>query len=204
MTGSREFFRSRFNRILAIVVWLACAAVCGLVLFTPGGTAFALSLVPVLAIAAVTWVIVWRPHVAVTDEGVHIANVTHSVDVPWAAVIHVDTKYSLTVHVPGRTFSAVSAPAPGRASATFARRSEGGRAATGESVRPGDLTSTDSGRAASLVRDRWQGLLDSGAVEAGLADEIPVRRRVDATAVAVLTLAVVASIASVAAPQLLG
>lgn len=194
MTGARPaHFRSRFNRVLAVVIWAVCAVLAGVLLLTPGGLAYAASLAPIAAGAAITWIVLWRPHLRVDDDAVVVANITHTVSIPWAAVIHVDTKYSLTVHTPGRRVSVVAAPAPGRVTSAMARRSATGTGVrTGERVRPGDLTTTDSGSAAELVRGRWDQLKEAGRIQVGVADSTPVDTRVDA--VAVTTLAVSAAL----------
>jgi hypothetical protein len=46
----------------------------------------------------------------------------------------------------------------------------------GRSVRPGDLTHTDSGYAAFLVRSRWEELIASGALDVDLTESAVVSR----------------------------
>jgi Bacterial PH domain len=179
-------YRSRFNQMLSGVIWAACGAGAGLLIFVPGGFASPATLAPLLAIVAGTWVTLWRPHIAVDDDGVRIANVTHWVFIPWPAVIHVDTKYSLTVHVPGRHFSAVAAPAPGRMSTAGRSSAPAGSRKAGADVRPGDLQTTDSGRAAAMIRNRWEELRNAGRIEPGVAGSTPVTLRPDVVAIVVL------------------
>ncbi|WBU38117.1 PH domain-containing protein [Homoserinibacter sp. YIM 151385] len=200
MAPGTETFRSRFNHVLSCVIWAVCAAIAAVVVLTPGEHVPVVAALPLLGIAGATWILLWRPHVAVDDAAVTIANATHAVRIPWEAVIHVDTKYSLAVHVPGRRYTAIAAPAPGRMTGFAARRGEDVAAEPGDRVRPGDLASTDSGRAAQLVRGRWEALRDAGRIESGLADRTRTGRRPDLLAIAVLA----GSLAAVLLPLALG
>jgi hypothetical protein len=134
---------------------------------------------PLLLIAYLGWLLFWRPSVVVHDAGVRLENPFRSVMVPWAALVHVDTRYALTLVTPSRSYGAWAAPAPGIWGGRNARPEDlrglpGTTYGPGNSVRPGDLKSTDSGQAAQLVRTRWQQLVESGAIDAGNAAATPV------------------------------
>src|SRR4051812_23330357 len=102
---------SRFNRIVAILVWALAALVVALGAW--GSVQSLLWVYPAAALAAFSaWAALWRPGVGVDDAGVHVRNVTHSVDIPWEALIHLDTKHALTLLTPGQRFTVWSAPAP--------------------------------------------------------------------------------------------
>lgn len=185
----REVFRSGFNRVLSV---LAFAALGALVVGTIGAGAVSSAPGIILGAAgasALVWAVLWAPHVTVDDEAVTVANVLTEHRVPWPALIHVDTRYALVLHTPRKKVSATGAPAPGALgavrSARARRRSD---SAPGQGVRPGDLPTTDSGRAAELVRDRWDALRDAGQIEAGVADETPVTTSVRAASIAALIL----------------
>ena len=125
----------------------------------------------------------------------------HTIDIPWQALIHVDTKYALTLYTPGRKFPVWSAPAPGTARTLRATRRETtgrvGKPNVADSVRrPGDLLSTESGAAAEVVRRRWAQLQQSGAIDSGLADETPVTVRWHFVSLAVLTVLAVGTVAA--------
>ncbi|MDI9890029.1 PH domain-containing protein [Microbacterium sp. IEGM 1404] len=179
----RQTFRSTFTRILCGILWVLIAVVAiGLLAVHAAAVSPALVIVGALGCAALVYGILWSPSITVDDDGVRVDNIALAYDVPWAALIHVDTRYALQLHTPGRRIGVTAAPAPGATGSLRAarahRRSEG---TTAPGTRPGELPTTDSGRAAALVRDRWYALRDAGRVEAGIAETVPVgvRPRVD-------------------------
>lgn len=182
-----------FNRVLSVTIWVALAALAVTALVVPAaGEAAPGLLVGAASAGVLVWALLWAPFVAVDDDRVTIANVVVEYRVPWAAVIHVETRYSLLVHTPGRRISATAAPAPGAmAGVRAARAHRRSEAASAPGIRPSDLPTTDSGRAADLVRRRWQEGLRTGRVESGVAGETPV-------AVSPRTLSVAAILAGVA------
>jgi hypothetical protein len=170
-SAMREVFTSRFNRVIACVVWVLDAFVLGTSLIA--NTSQPSVLVPGALVAFLAWVVLWRPNVEVDDEAVTLRNVLGTVRIPWAAIIQVDTKYSLSIRTPRRVYSAWAAPAPGRTGLAFAKRAERhGRTPSlpGGANRPGDLLGTESGQAAYIVRERWDELRESGRIDIGVAD----------------------------------
>ena len=191
-------FRSTFNKVLCIVAWAALAVVLVVVLVTPGALERPFIPLGLVAVAAIVWALLWSPHLRVDDDAVTIANVLREIRVPWAALIEVDTKYSLTLRVPGKLYSATAAPAPGQVVGLRASRAHRGRAASrGDLVRPGDLASTDSGQAANLVRSRWDRLREAGAIETGVAATTPVGIRPRTAQIATVVAAVAVLIAGI-------
>jgi hypothetical protein len=196
-------FRSTFNRVLSVLAWAAAAAAVASVVLTPGAQPGLYS-IPLGAVgfSVLVWVLLWSPYLRINDDGVLVANIFQEYRVPWAALIHVDTQYSLTLHTPARRIRVTAAPAPGQLAAFRATRAEKarlGRLTSGD-IRPGDLPGTDSGTAAELVRSRWESLRDSGRVAAGVADQTPVATRVRTAsigAVAIATTAIVVAVLSV-------
>ncbi|WP_431277594.1 PH domain-containing protein [Leifsonia poae] len=174
----REVFVSRFNRVVAVLIWAATAAIAVTLVLSVDDLRL-LYLVPCLFFALVAWSALWRPLLVVATEGVTVRNVLSTIEIPWAALINVDTKYALTLYTPGRKFSVWSAPAPGTARTLRATRNETrgrvGKPSVADTVRrPGDLLSTESGQAAEVIRRRWSDLRDSGRLDAGVADQTPV------------------------------
>lgn len=179
MSENREIvLHSRFNRVMAIVC--AIAAVLMVVAAVSSGDPALAWIYPAAAlIAFFAWGALWRPYVRVDDEGVTLQNVSHRVLVPWAALIHVDTRYALTLHTPHQRFAAWAAPAPGMLSSALAGRRATNREAraAGAVLRPGDLLGTESGNAATVVREQWQSRVERGEIDAGRADQVTVTRR---------------------------
>lgn len=194
----REMFRSTFNRVLSVFAFAALGVLAFGALAT--GTFAAAPSIALGAAggAALVWAVLWAPYVAVDDDAVVVANVLTEHRVAWAALIHVETRYALVLHTPGRHISATAAPAPGALggirSARAHRRSGDTRA---QGIRPGDLPTTDSGRAADLVHTRWDALRDAGRVELGVADVTPVQTRVRVGPIAALVLGATALIGAV-------
>jgi hypothetical protein len=194
----RRVFRSTFNRVLSIGAWAVLAALAVGTVLTPGALTAAPGLLLGAAGAAVlVWVVLWAPHIAVDDDAAHVENVFVGYDVPWAALIHLETRYSLVLHTPARRISATAAPAPGAFGGVRAARAHRRSGESTEGVRPGDLSGTDSGDAAELVRGRWYALRDAGRIEAGVADRTPVRVRVRAASVVAAVLGATALITAV-------
>lgn len=183
---------SRFNRIVAVVAWIVCALVVGS-LVVNGDASLVWVYAAAALIAFLAWAALWRPFIGISDGGVKLQNVSHSVVVPWEALIHIDTRYALTLHTPREKFSAWSAPAPGAMAGIRAGRRPANRetrAAEGH-LRPGDMLGTESGDAATVIREQWRARIEAGTIAVGVADEAVVVRRWD-VAVLAITLALVA------------
>jgi len=183
-SADRDVFVSTFNRFLAVIAWALDAFALVAYITVHDGLRNPWVLVPVALVAVAIWTGLWRPRVVIDDERIELRNVFRTITVPWPALIHVDTKYALTLYTPGHHYAAWAAPAPGRTGAAIAaRKQDRGRAAMAPvsddgKIRPGDLTASESGQVAYLVRDRWAKLREEGRIEAGVADETPVGSQV--------------------------
>jgi hypothetical protein len=179
---TRIVFVSRFNRIMAVALWVIVALLLVTALVNGDGTTRLLALVPAAFGAILGWTVLWHPHVVVDDDEIEVVNVFSTVRVPWAALVHVDTRFALTLVTPHRKVAAWAAPAPGRAGVAIARRrgQRHGRVIpdTQGQRNAGDLLTTDSGDAAYLVRERWDSLREAGRIVLGVADSTPVPLRV--------------------------
>jgi hypothetical protein len=175
---------SRFNRIMAIAIWvLAVVMAVSAVTSADESTLWVYPAAATLAFFG--WAALWRPAVRVSDTGVGVQNVTHTVDVPWEALIMVDTRYALTLHTPSGKFTAWAAPAPGVLSSAVAGRRPDNRERRAQAgpLRPGDLLGTESGDAAMTVREEWQRRIEAGTIDTGIADTIDVQRRWSVTVI---------------------
>ena len=171
-TSDQDVFYSRFNRIVTVVVWVIAATLAlSLFLLRPGPHLY--YLVPGAFIALFVWEVMWLPQVLVSDTAVTLRNPLRTVVIPWTALVHVDTKFALTLYTPGRKFAAFAAPAPGRSLIPNTRKTDPVPFLNGEH-RPGDVLSSESGEAAHLVRRRWDLLKQRDLIESGVAETTPI------------------------------
>jgi hypothetical protein len=159
----------RFGRVLTLIV-AALLAAAAAVIFSGSGFGPTLAALPALAaLLVVTWAMFFNPRVEVGEGGVRLVNVVTDVWVPWGRIARIDTKYALTLVTEARSYSAWAAPAPGRHSVFRANREEGSYLPESTylagTVRPGDLTTSDSGVAAAIIRREWERRRDSGLLE---------------------------------------
>jgi hypothetical protein len=192
----RDVFYSRFNRVMAVLVWAIMALIAVSLFFAPPGPHL-FYLVPLAFLALAAWEALWSPTVEVDDHGITLTNVFRTVRIPWPALVHIDTKYALTLFTPKHRYSAWAATAPGRGAALRAQKQDtppgrSGVPLVNGTARPGDLLSSESGQAAHLVRSRWSRLRDEDRIEAGVAESTPVEviwHRSVSTGLAVLAVA---------------
>ena len=164
-----EEFRPTFGRGLTVV-----AAVLGLAvvvfLAASSGIGDALITLPwVLLFTACCWAIFWNPCVVVSDGGVRLVNVTRTIDVPWPAIVEVETRYALTLVTAYGRFAAWAAPAPSAGGALRTAMRSRPRRRDGdddvEAVTMGEIAGTPSGDAAQIVRRRWDRLRADGFLD---------------------------------------
>lgn len=176
-------FRPRSSRWILAIAGVVVAVGLMASIVTSGPQALATA-APLLAVAAIAWWLFWYPAVVVGPVGVELRNPVLTIDVPWAGLIHVDTKYALKLITPGGSYTAWAAPAPG-VRGTHAGKPEhmqnlpGSSYGAGGSVRPGDLSNTDSGLAALLIRSEWQRRIDNGLIDVDTTDSVRVERRIN-------------------------
>lgn len=163
-----EEFRPAFGRGLTVVIVIV--AVCVLVFVAATNSAEnALLTLPWLVLFVTTcWAVFWRPSVVVSDAGVRLVNVTRTIDVPWPALVDVETRYALTLVTAYGRYAAWAAPAPGAGSAlrtSMRSRSAHRSDETVGGATMGEIEGTASGDAAGIVRRRWERLRDAGYLD---------------------------------------
>lgn len=177
-------FRPLFGRILSGTLMAGCALALVTSIMQGGSTAL-VTVAPWLLLVMITlWAMYWNPRVIVDDGGVRLVNVLATIDIPWPAIQRIDTKWALTLFTAYGKFTAWAAPAPGGIAAArgASKRQITGLPestyAAGASVRPGDLPSSPSGAAASVVRARWEALRDAGHLDNPRLEftQVPVQR----------------------------
>jgi Bacterial PH domain len=174
VTADSTTLRSRFGRVLVIVVWaILIAFIVGLVVQL--NASWLLRYTPIILLGGyVVWLLMWSPSVTIAPSGVTVRNLLRTNDVSWPAIQAVDTRFALTLQTTAGKIVAWSAPAPSRFAALRTTRTEisglpessfamGG-------IRPGDIPQTDSGLAALYVRRYWEHLRDAGYLESGVVE----------------------------------
>lgn len=201
MPSDAQIFRSRTNRVLAVVGWVACAAFASALAFVTEPVQLLFLVLPAL-VALFFWSVFWMPRVEVGDDGTTLVNALRTVRVPWEALIQVETRYALTLRTPKRSYASTAAPAPGSFGTWVANRDVRVPRRNDDRViehrRPSDLENTDSGGAAALVLRRWNALIDSGSLAIGEADSTPVEVRWHVPLIAAFAVLIAASVAVLA------
>lgn len=188
--------RSRFGRILAGSIGAVCAAAAIILIIQSPPDAW--RVVPLLALLAfAAWAAYWAPYVRVDGEGVTVANVFRTFQVPWGQIQRIDTRFALTLFTTHGRLAAWAAPAPGRHALLFTQREQGRHlpetSYVDGTVRPGDLVGSDSGAAAYIVRREWEKRRDAGdLIDDGAPRDVRLHIATIATG-AVLVAAVVLS-----------
>lgn len=183
-------YRPRSAWVTTAAVWLVAGGATAAQAYE--GPAALLRALPLgLAGVLLGWLVFWRPRVSVGADGVDVVNPFQRATVPWAALIDVTTRYTCTLVTPHRSVQVFAAPGPGRHAAAQATAADLRTQAAGardgrRAVSVGELPGSPSGVVATQVRRRWEALAESGALEAGVADETPVTVHVDVRALAAL------------------
>ena len=189
-------YRPRSARITAVSI-VAIAAAIGAARIAGDGVRDAGPSIGLAALAAIAGVVgYWRPSIAVDADYVDVRNVLRRAHIPFARVIHVDTKWALELYLDdGSKVTAFAAPAPG-AFAARTMRAEDARGLPRDTylagtVRPGDRRGTPSGDAAALVRKALQDYRKLAGHDSADA----VARTVDAGAIFALAVGLAAAVA---------
>ncbi len=136
------------------------------------------------ALAGLGYALYWRPRMEIHGFGVRIINPLRTVDIPWAQIIDVRTRFTVTVVTETGSHSCFALPAAGPGSAlrsgTQGVTQAHPLARADGSVRTGDLAGTRSGAAANDIRTLWQRKIDTGELDVFTRDDAalePVRVR---------------------------
>ena len=164
-------FRPLFGRVLAVIVGVVVLlGLAGLVIAGEVGALARFAWAP-LFIGVGAFAAFWFPSIAVAEHEVTVRNVFSTVHVPWPAIQRVDTKWALTLYLPGgKKVAAWASPAPNRYAAQVGPSKDAKLAAKdqGGAIRPGDLLETPSGAVAFVIRSHWDDLRESGALDSGV------------------------------------
>jgi len=105
-----------------------------------------------------------KPYVLLFDEGIKIVNPTKEITATWDLVEEIETKYSMSIHIHGRTYYAWAAPAP---SGRHSRRMHKTDLLPGADSprRVGDSLKSDSGVCAHMAKIRRKNFAGVSASE---------------------------------------
>jgi len=178
MRFAETTFRPVFGRVLAVAVAvIVVLGIAGFIVIGDGLSVLRYAWGPLL-VAFAAFAAFWFPSISVAEHEVTVRNVFSTTHVPWPAIQRVDTKYALTLYLPGgRKVAAWASPAPNRYAAQVGITKETRLAAReqGGAIRPGDLLDTPSGAVAYVIRRHWEELRDDGKLDQG-AEPDSVRR----------------------------
>lgn len=184
-------FVSKTNRIIAVVCAVVIIALsAALAMYARGWSGIAIAALGCAWLLFVTYVGLWRPRLDVEEHSVTIVNPFRTIGIPLSSVIHVDTKFALTIFTEFGRFPVACAPQPGafaaRKAAKRSTEEANSRAALDSGTRVGDIPGTESGDAAALVRDRWDRYRHSLGAEAPASDAFPPAKRLHVGSIAVM------------------
>jgi hypothetical protein len=174
----------------AVVLWVVAVVLVPLGLVTGGpGTAVFVP-VPSVFTALVAWVVLWRPHVALTDDALVVVDVRRTTTYAWRRVTDVRTRYGLDVLSSEGTRRVWIAP---RATARLRVVGAGG---PGVAERSGGPSSVDLDVAADVIRARIPVDAPTGAAPPATVTAAPIVHRAHGWAVtALVVLGIAASMA---------
>lgn len=165
--GPSRRFRPRSSIAAAVAVILIALAWAWFAAADGGGPGLARQVPGIAFAVTLGYAVLVRPTVVVGPAGVTLRGVVRDVEVPWAALAEVRTRFSLTlVTVDGRRFAAWAAPASGRHTDTRLTRREVG--ALGghldhELPTASSSPASQSGAVAAWVRREWRQALETDA-----------------------------------------
>jgi hypothetical protein len=164
-----KLLRSRSGKIMAVLA-MAFSAIGVFALTTEPITVFLVKFWIYLWFGYLAWLLFWNPSIRVGESQIAVDNIFRTTTLNWSSIRRIDTKYSLSLETPTGIVRAWAAPAPSRYAGFLANRTEAEHLPESSfigngMVRPGDLTSSDSGVAAYVIRSHWEKLRDSDQLD---------------------------------------
>lgn len=173
-TTDSTTLRSRFGRVLTVIVWAVLAVfIAGFAVQLEGLQLLRYTPV-ILLMGYIVWLLLWSPSVTIAPSGVTVRNLVRNNVISWPAIERIDTRFALTLFTKAGRVTAWSAPAPSRFATYSATRADLTRLpestyAAG-AIRPSDIPNSDSGLAALYVRRYWEQLRDAGFLASGVIE----------------------------------
>jgi hypothetical protein len=162
--------RSRSGKIMAVLA-MAFSAIGAFSLAAEPITVLLINVWIYIWFGFFAWLLFWNPSIRVSESEIVVDNIFRFTALNWSAIRRIDTKYSLTLETDSGIIRAWAAPAPSRYAGFLANKSEAEHLPESSFignglVRPGDLTSSDSGVAAYVIRSHWEQLRDKNQLGA--------------------------------------
>jgi hypothetical protein len=138
-------------------MYIAIAVMVVQTLVTSSLTAGVLALVVGGALAAFFYLVMHRPYILMSDEEILIVNPLSTHRFNWLDVESIDSKFTMSVTVDGKTINAWAAPAPSRYAARKVHPADikGFEIEIAGSIAHGDSPRSDSGVASFIARQKW-------------------------------------------------
>lgn len=177
----------------AVVLWVVAVVLVPLGLLTGGPDTAVFVPVPSVFTALVAWVVLWRPHIALTDDALVVVDVRRTTTYAWRRVTDVRTRYGLEVVSSEGTRRVWIAP---RSTARL-RIVDGGPAGPARAgERSGGAPSVDLDVAAAAIRARIPVDAPTDAAPPATVTPAPIVHRAHGWAVtAMIVLGIAASMA---------
>lgn len=184
--GAEETYRPQFARGLGAVTMSVCALVVVSFVLTGHPLRILQYGAQCALVALIAWMAFWTPFVRVTDGGVELRNVLRTVNVPWPALVRLDSRLGLRLVTDYGNFDAWAVPAPRRAVVRKQRR------AAREDPDVDTEPRTDAG---DLVERRWAALRSAGYLDGARLESPTADIRLHALEVFAVVLLLVTSVA---------
>ncbi|MGB3414452.1 MAG: hypothetical protein WBA28_07010 [Microbacteriaceae bacterium] len=157
--------RSTFGIWISIISWVIAVGVVISFFYAPDSSQLILYIWPIALVCLLVWVMFWRPKLIIDEELIQVINPLTEYRLNFSAVNRIDTKYTLTLFTAEHKITVWSAPAPSRYAILRMAKVEGQHlpesSYVANSIRPGDLPSSESGSAAIIVRRIWESKRDN-------------------------------------------
>lgn len=155
--SSGEKFQTKSSVIYSWIMYIFVAVMVVQTFVMSGLFAGFIALVVGGAVAAFFYFVMHRPHLIIGDEEIVIVNPMSTHRFNWLEVESIDTKFTMSVTVDGKTINAWAAPAPSRYAARKVHPEDvrGFNIELAGSIAHGDSPRSDSGVASFLARQKW-------------------------------------------------
>lgn len=161
-----DVFRPRSSYVYAVLAWFMIGGLLWADSLNASSDRLAGNALLGVGLSYGVYLLFLRPRVRVFDDGIEIRNPVSSHRVGWQDVQDINSKYTMSVRVEGRTIHAWAAPAQGRYHSRTVHPSDARhlRVREGGTIPAGDLPRAHSGVATHLARLRYERFSGNGNI----------------------------------------